>query len=194
MVLIQLTVMYEKLEIKQRLLSGVCLHRHDPQEPLCIEHDACDDGWGAVLYHLDGAGERMVISMANGVWEDSQMNKQPPYYREGQGWIKAVLAFRPYIEHNVHEVTCYTDHSPLSWIKSTSGKGAVGEFLLESMHWLDFHIKYRAGPDMSFADGLSRYPMLGPKRLKSEGLRTALEQLFKATPAAPKEMRVHRSY
>jgi hypothetical protein len=131
----------------------------------------------------------LIVGVVNEVWNDEQMRKNPPYYREGQGWIRCMLAFKMLIDHNQHPVRCVTDHTPLTWIKSTSGKGAVGEFLLTSMDWLDFDIEYRKGAEMLGSDGLSRYPMLGPKRLRRKGLRSALKDLLKMITRAPNNLK-----
>ena len=142
-----------------------------------------------MAFQLNDAGEKLIIRMINCVWKDEQMQRNPTYYREGQGWIEAMLEFKILIDHNQHPVVCITDHTPLSWIKSTSGKGAVGEFLLNSMDWLDFVIEWKEGKSMHGSDGLSRYPMLGPLQLRSQGLRTALVDLLATLTDTPNNLR-----
>lgn len=87
------------------------------------------------------------------------------------------------------DVDANFDLGGIQWIKSTSGKGAVGEFLLASAGWFDFNIEWREGKTILGADGLSRYPMLGPKRLRSEGLRAALRDLLKMFLKAPNSLK-----
>ena len=84
----------------------------------------------------------------------------------------------PYTMNSRFPVQCYTDHSPLTWIKHTSGKGPVSQFLIDNLSMIDFEMHYIKGPDNILADALSRFPMLGPRRLKQKGRKQALNILL----------------
>ena len=77
-------------------------------------------------------------------------------------------------------VKCFTDHSPLTWVKHTSGKGPVSQFVLDNLSIIDYDIYYIKGPDNETADALSRYPMLGPQTLTQQGRKAALHTLLTA--------------
>ena len=86
----------------------------------------------------------------------------------------------PYALFNKHPIECYTDHSPLTWIKHTSGKGPVSQFIIDKLSVLDYNMHYIKGPENVVADALSRYPMLGPRTLTRTGLKRSLDVLLAA--------------
>jgi len=53
---------------------------------------------------------------------------------------------------------------------------------------VDYNVEYMPGPLNVIADACSRYPMLGPKQLVTEGLEFALEQLLAALPEDAKNI------
>ena len=75
-------------------------------------------------------------------------------------------------------IKCYTDHTPLTWLQHTSGKGPVSQFLLDTLSEIDYELYYIKGPDNIFADSLSRFPMLGPRKLQRHGLDNVLDILL----------------
>ena len=79
---------------------------------------------------------------------------------------------------NNHPLQVYTDHSPLTWIKHTSGKGPVSQFIIDSLSELDYTISYIRGPDNIYADALSRFPCLGPEKLQDKGIKHAIIELL----------------
>jgi hypothetical protein len=86
----------------------------------------------------------------------------------------------PYAVCNKFSVECFTDHSPLTWIKHTSGKGPVSQFIIDKLSVVDYNMHYIKGKDNVVADALSRFPMLGPKTLVREGLKRTLHLLLAA--------------
>ena len=71
----------------------------------------------------------------------------------------------PFAMNNPYPVECYTDHSPLTWVKHTSGKGPVSQFIIDKLSVIDYNMHYIKGRDNIVADELSRFPMLGPGTL-----------------------------
>ena len=170
----------EALEtIRKEILSGVHLWAQDPDLPLHLETDGSDDGWGTVLFQVVD-GERRVIKMWSKKWDTEAWQKKPPYHREAKAWMNGMELSQIYILFNKHPIECYTDHSPLTWIKHTSGKGPVSQFIVDKLSVMDYNMHYIKGPDNVVADGLSRYPMLGPRTLTRTGLKRSVDVLLSA--------------
>ena len=170
----------EALEaIRKEILSGVHLWAQDPDLPLHLETDGSDDGWGAVLFQIV-EGERRVIKMWSKKWDTEAWQKKPPYHREAKAWMNGMELSQIYILFNKHPIECYTDHSPLTWVKHTSGKGPVSQFIIDKLSVIDYNMHYIKGPDNVVADGLSRFPMLGPRTLTRTGLKRSVDVLLAA--------------
>ena len=83
--------------------------------------------------------------------------------------MELTLPFDPYL------VEYYTDHSPLTWVNHTSGKGPVSQFIIDKLSLIDYNIHYIKGKDNVVADTLSRFPMLGPGSLVRTGLSLTID-------------------
>ena len=68
----------------------------------------------------------------------------------------------PYVLQKKFLVKSFTDHTPLTWIKHTSGKGLVSQFKFDTLSVIDFEMDYVKGNDT--VANSSRFPMLGPSR------------------------------
>ena len=86
----------------------------------------------------------------------------------------------PYSMCNRYPIECYTDHSPLTWVKHTSGKGPVSQFIIDKLSLVDYNMHYLKGEDNIVADALSRFPMLGPRTLTRTGIKNSLHVLMSA--------------
>ena len=111
-------------------------------------------------------------------WPTEAWQKRPPYHREAKAWMNGMELTIPYAMCNPHVVECYTDHSPLTWVKHTSGKGPISQFILDKLSVIDYNMHYIKGKDNVTADSLSRFPMLGPKTLIREGIKHAIDLLL----------------
>ena len=165
--------------MKGIILSGICLFAPDNNLPLHLETDGSEDGWGAVLFQIVN-GKRRVIKMWSKKWSTEAWQKKPPYHREAKAWMNGMELTLPYAVCNQHPVECYTDHSPLTWVKHTSGKGPVSQFIIDKLSVIDYNMHYIKGKDNVVADALSRFPMLGIKTLTREGLKEKLNILLAA--------------
>ena len=161
------------------LIDGIWLHAPRNNLPLHLETDGSDHGWGAVLYQMVD-GERHVIKMWSKRWPTEAWQKKPPYHREAKAWMNGMENVIPFAMLNEHPVECYTDHSPLTWVKHTSGKGPVSQFIIDKLSIVDYNMHYIKGKDNIVADALSRFPMLGPGSLMRTGLSRALDTLLAA--------------
>ena len=86
----------------------------------------------------------------------------------------------PYDLCNKHPVECWTDHTPLTWIKHTSGKGPVSQFIIDKLSIIDYEMHYIKGKNNDPADTLSRFPLIGPQTLQQSGTRNALDIMLAA--------------
>ena len=70
----------------------------------------------------------------------------------------------------------------MTYVKNTSGKGPVSQFVLDNLSALDYNIVYRKGSKLVEADAVSRFPCLGPKTLAPDGMKEAFEVLLTSLP------------
>ena len=164
-------------QLKRQVQQGIHLYAPDNSYPLILETDGSDDGWGAVLYQLID-GEKRIIKMWSKQWKTEAWHKKPPYHREAKAWMNGMTLALPYAMCNPFPLQCWTDHSPLTWVKHTSGKGPVSQFIIDTLSLVDYEMNYLKGEDNVIADGLSRFPMLGPQKLRRTGLSNALDVLL----------------
>ena len=161
------------------LKKEVYLRVQDPKVQLQLETDGSDDGWGAILYQ-EIEGERRVICMWSKQWRET-MRRMPAYYRETKAWMLGVEKSRIYADFNHLPLLCWTDHIPLTYLKHTSGKGPVSQFHLDHLSDIEYEIRYRKGTEIT-ADHVSRFPMLGPKRIGKGGKIKAVNTLLDYLP------------
>jgi len=154
--------------LKRQVQQDIHLYAPNNLIPLVLETDGSDDGWGAVLYQLVD-GEKRIIKMWSKKWETEAWHKKPPYHREAKAWMNGMTLALPYVMCNPFPLKCSTDHSPLTWVKHTSGKGPVSQFIIDTLSHVDYEMHYLKGQDNIVADGLSRFPMLGPQELMRTG-------------------------
>ena len=164
-------------EAKRQVQADIHLYAPDNTHALILETDGSDDGWGAVLYQMID-GEKRIIKMWSRQWKTEAWHKKPPYHREAKAWMNGMTLALPYAMCNPFPLQCWTDHSPLTWVKHTSGKGPVSQFIVDMLSQVDYEMNYLQGADNVIADGLSRFPMLGPHRLVRTGLANTLEVLL----------------
>ena len=168
--------------VKKALLSGkLYLAAPDPTVELILETDGSDDGWGAILLQII-KGIRCVIKMWSKQWKTLHMKRSPPYYKETAAWMNGLEKSRIYIDYSPFPIKCITDHIPLTYVKNTSGKGPVSQFVLDNLSSLDYNIEYRKGSKLVEADAVSRFPCLGPRKLSPDGVKEAFNLLLASLP------------
>ena len=161
------------------LEDDICLFAPDHNHKLILETDASTDGWGAVLYQkIDG--EKRIIKMWSKAWKTEAWKKKPTYHREAKAWMNGLTLTIPYALCNKYPVECWTDHTPLTWIKHTSGKGPVSQFIIDQLSIIDYEMHYIKGKNNDPADTLSRFPLIGPRTLQQSGTRNALNIMLAA--------------
>ena len=165
--------------MKDQILKGLHLYAPDNNHRLILETDGSADGWGAVLYQNIN-GEKRIIKMWSKQWKTEAWAKKPAYHREAKAWMNGLTLTIPYALQNKFPVQCWTDHTPLTWIKQTSGKGPVSQFIVDTLSIIDYEMNYIKGEDNKTADALSRFPLLGPAKLHQHGTRKAVNILLSA--------------
>jgi len=167
-------------DLKKIALKGdLCLFAPDHNHKLILETDASVDGWGAILYQMIN-GEKRTIKMWSKAWKTEAWTRKPTYHREAKAWMNGLTLTIPYATHNKYPVECWTDHTPLVWVKHTSGKGPVSQFIIDTLSVIDYNMNYIKGPVNVPADTLSRFPMLGPAKLRQSGIKEATDIILSA--------------
>ena len=161
------------------LEDDICVFAPDHNHKLILETDASNDGWGAILYQMIN-GKKRVIKMWSKAWKTEAWKKKPTYHREAKAWMNGLTLAIPYALCNKYPVECWTDHTPLTWIKHTSGKGPVSQFIIDKLSIIDYDMHYIKGEKNDPADMLSRFPLIGPNKLTGKGSKNALDILLAA--------------
>lgn len=147
--------------VRAKILSGDCyLAAPDHRVELCLDTDASDDGWGGCLYQNLPSG-RAVIKQWSKQWGPT-MAKAPPYHKEAAAWMSSVGLARVYAHGSPFPLHTFTDHRPLTFVRNTSGKGPVSQFVIDHLSDIDYIIEYKRGPDNTEADA-AQIPMPRPK-------------------------------
>ena len=79
---------------------------------------------------------------------------KPPDHKHAKAWMNAMELIQPFAAGSPFPVQVFTDHSPLTWIKHTNGKGPVSQFLVDKLSTMDFVMNYIKGPDNIVADAV----------------------------------------
>ena len=180
-------------DLREEALLNITLAAPDFAERFYVECDASDDGWGYSIYQLkdktivETPANRKVIKYESGSWSPA-MRDRPPYYREGDVLVTAVIDGCYYSRASPFPLMCWSDQAPLQWIK-TSSKGAVTAWRIMHLNDKDYEVKHRPGKLMTVPDTLSRYPMIGPRTMTRVGIQNAVEVLLTALAESAKEIR-----
>ena len=111
--------------LRKSIMDGSTqLHAVNHKYPLRLDTDGSDDGWGAVLYQIID-GQKHVIRMWSKQWKGA-FHKHPPYHKEAKAWMNGIQLAMPFAAASPFPIKCYTDHTPLTWLQHTSGKGPYG--------------------------------------------------------------------
>jgi hypothetical protein len=186
--------MFENL--REEALLNITLAAPDFKKRFCVECDASYDGWGSSIYQLkditvaDTPANRNVIKYESGSWSPA-MRDRPPYYREGDVLVTAMIDGCYYARASPSPLLCWSDQAPLQWIKTTS-KGAVTAWRIMHLNDKDYEVKHRPGRFMQVPDTLSRYPMIGRRTRTRVDIKNAVDVLLRSLPDSTKE--IHRMW
>ena len=163
------------------ICTGVRLYSPDFSKQLVLATDASDSGLGGVLYQMvqgsDGREQRRVVCFFSKSWTPA-LAASPVFYREAYALLYCLDRSRLWAMSSPFPVRCEVDQVSLRWVRH-SNKGAVTSFLLDRLADIRFEVVYVKGAN-NIADGLSRYPMLGPRQWQWAGLEALFDLLVTA--------------
>ena len=125
-----------------------------------LDTDASDHSVGAVLSQIQD-GEERVIAYASRVLGTSKRN-----YCTTKKELFAVVLFVDHFKHYLsgRHFTVRTDHASLKWLRNFKNADGMLARWLAALECYDFNIIHRRGTQHGNADGMSRIPLLEPKR------------------------------
>ncbi len=130
------------------------------------------------IIHNDAS--RLHIAWWSKCWSDAD-RKRAPFYLEADTFLWGLAKSRFYALSTVYPLYSYNDHLPLKWVRKCD-KGPVSAFTFEQLSDLSWVHTYIPGPQNTLYDGLSRYPLLGPRVLAPIGITQAVTTLLDYLP------------
>jgi len=144
-------------ELKRRFVEEPILVAADYTRPLRVESDASDFATGAVLSMLCEDEKWHPCAFLSKGLNDVERNYDV-HDKEMLGIIRALEAWRHYLEGAKHEIDIWTDHQNLKYFmtaKKLNRRQARWALFLSRFN---FHLTHKAGTLMKKADALSRRP------------------------------------
>ncbi len=123
---------------------------------------------------------RLHIASWSKTWSDDD-RKRAPFYLEADTFLWGLARSRFYALSSPYPLYAYSDHLPLKWVRKCD-KGPVSAFTLEQLSDISWVHTYIPGPQNILYDGLSRYPLLGPRVLAPIGITQAVSTLLDHLP------------
>ncbi len=123
---------------------------------------------------------RLHIAWWSKTWSDAD-RKRAPFYLEADTFLWGLAKCRFYTLLSPYPLYAYSDHLPLKWVRKCD-KGPVSAFTLEQLSDLAWIHSYIPGPQNTLYDGLSRYPLLGPRVLAPIGITQVVSKLLDYLP------------
>ena len=179
--------------LRSACLKNTILCPPDYSKEVIVATDASNDGKGGMVYQLkdvngpDCPDNRCIIRYFSKAW-DNAMRCRPPFYKEADAAITGATIAAPYALATPYPLRLKTDQAPLRFLAKCT-RGPLVPWRLENLGGVPFTVEYIPGKLNVAPDALSRYPMLGPKRLTRVGVDSALETLTSVLPDAAKDAR-----
>ena len=140
-------------KLKQELMSAPVLALPDPELPFEVHSDASDVGTGGILMQ-----EGRVVEYTSSKFNEHEVNYNVTE-KELLGLIRALQAWRCYLEGAKHDVVLLTDHQPLVTLKTQPSLSRRQVRWMEFLSRFHFEFRYKPGPT-NIADPISRNPTL----------------------------------
>ena len=142
------------IKLREALINPPVLVYPDFTEKFILTTDASGVGIGAVLSQVQKGQERVVA------YASRTLNKAERNYsateRECLGIVWATDHYQYFLLGA--PFTIYTDHNPLSYLRSVSQpQGRLARWILK-LEQYDYEIRYKPGKSIPHADALSRHP------------------------------------
>ena len=127
----------------------------DTIKPLRIESDASEYATGTVLSMLQDDGKWHPCAYLSKGFNDTERNYDV-HDKEMMGIMRALEAWRHYLEGCKHRIEIWTDHRNLKYFMSTKKLNRRQARWALYLSRFDFHLEHKAGSLMAKADALSR--------------------------------------
>jgi hypothetical protein len=144
-------------ELKKKFVEGPVLVPVDFTRPLRVESDASDYATGAVLSMLCEDEKWHPCAYLSKGLNDVERNYDV-HDKEMLGIIRALEAWRHYLEGAKHEVEIWTDHANLQYFMSAKKLNRRQARWALFLSRFNFHLIHKSGSLMKKADALSRRP------------------------------------
>ena len=148
--------------LKNALTTAPILAFANMQKEFILTTDACTSGIAFILSQLDDQGREHVISFNGRGLRRSEMNWSVSEL-ECLAIIEGTRAYHTYLANR--PFTIITDHVSLTYLHSLkTGRGRLQRWAMH-LQGYNFKVKYKAGKQLTSADGLSRreYPPPPPE-------------------------------
>jgi transposase InsO family protein len=141
-------------KLKGKLTDAPVLRTVNHSLPFTVTTDASGEAIGAVLMQNDENGDRPVAFLSKTL--NNAQKRYSTYDKEMLAIKEALRVWRPYLvsQHFV----IYTDHKPLTHLKSQHNLSNRQLAWLDEFSQFDFDITYKPGKANVVADALSRRP------------------------------------
>lgn len=143
--------------LKVAFTTGPVLIHADPDKPFIIETDASGYAYGATLSQYGPDGKLHPIAFLSKSMTPAEKNYDI-YDKEMLAIVRALEAWRHYIDGNKEQVKVITDHKNLEWFTKEQKLSGRQLRWIERLSYYDFVIIYRPGPQSGKPDALSRRP------------------------------------
>jgi len=141
--------------LKAMLMCEPILHVPDPNRPFLLMTDASDNCMGSVLMQSDDLDMRHPIAYFSRKFLCYQ-RRYSTVEKEALSLVTALQHFEVYCKHSFHPVTVFTDHNPLTFLKSMKGKNQRLLRWSLILQEFDLIVRHVPGKQNVIADCLSR--------------------------------------
>lgn len=139
------------MKLKRAIVESKGLGTLDYDKPIYMNTDACNKGWGAILYQYTENNEKNIVSMLSGKFNSRESNWST-LEQECYAIYKAITSWRHFILGKEFHVYC--DHRNLSFILNSETKKVL-RWKLALMEY-QFMIHHIPGAENTESDILSR--------------------------------------
>jgi len=136
---------------------GSCDQRHTPSLEVVLKLGMVE--YAKLLERFEGYCIHTIRLLSKPFGKD--MMARPTFYKEAKAVFWFLDKCRYYLVSSPFEVSIYSDHAPLQWIRH-SRRGPVSAWMVEDAKEIRFSVHYWPGPENVISDALSRYPFVIP--------------------------------
>ena len=164
-------------KLKELIVSEPVLTLPDFDKPFGMRTDASGYAIGAVLFQLDKEGEERPVSYASRTLTKAEI-RYSASEREMLAIYHWIRYWRPYVWGTHFKV--YTDHSPLTGIKTKKDVSRRLTRMILNLQEYDFELHYTPGRLNVVADALSRNPIASYEEVPIKAITEMVGALIKS--------------